>query len=62
VWDTQIFFANPRKMSTHLVLKVSGVFMSNLDKKFEIVSSLKSVPLRIPQAFINFEKAYLLNP
>jgi hypothetical protein len=56
-----MFIGNLRKMSTLLVFKASGVFISNLGQKFEIVSPIESVQRRIPAAFINFDKAYLLN-
>jgi hypothetical protein len=43
-------------------IQVFGVFISNLDQILEIVSNSKSIQLRIPAAFINFDKAYFLNP
>jgi hypothetical protein len=57
----QLFVRILRKISTRLVFKVSGVFVSNLGQKFEIVSSLESVQHRIPAAFFYFSKAYRLN-
>jgi hypothetical protein len=35
----QIFVGRLRMASTHLVFKVSGVYISNLGKKFEIFTS-----------------------
>jgi hypothetical protein len=36
-------------------------FHLNFWSKFKIVSSLQYVPLRIPAAFVKFDKTYLLN-
>jgi hypothetical protein len=56
-----MFDGNLRKMSTCLVFKVLEFLFIIFGRQFKIVSSLQSVHLKIPAAFINFDRAYLLN-
>jgi hypothetical protein len=53
----QIFVGRLRMASTHLVFKVSGVYISNLGKKFEIFTSSNLFQRRIPAAFVKFHKS-----